>query len=250
MLIRTAPYAKLAAALVLVLTCAGCLKTPISRPKNVKHLTKETAKDIQTKEQVTVYSKTLTDTEQEATFGRSAQRQLKKYDIIPVQLTLENHSTIYWVLSDKNITLNKLTIDEVNTKLFASYRWRPLWIFLGGTALAIIVGPLVGIGIAPLIGEPVGILLNCVGYGLLAAGIIFTTTSCVAVVDGTATHLNKKQMRKYLKDNCSEDGITLAPGITASVLFFVKESKLPSELGFTLIDNDLEKHALNFQMGL
>ena len=231
MLIRTAPYAKLAAALVLVLTCAGCLKTPISRPKNVKHLTKETAKDIQTKEQVTVYSKTLTDTEQEATFGRSAQRQLKKYDIIPVQLTLENHSTIYWVLSDKNITLNKLTIDEVNTKLFASYRWRPLWIFLGGTALAIIVGPLVG-------------------YGLLAAGIIFTTTSCVAVVDGTATHLNKKQMRKYLKDNCSEDGITLAPGITASVLFFVKESKLPSELGFTLIDNDLEKHALNFQMGL
>lgn len=255
-------FFKLSISLLVILTCAGCLKTPIQRPKNLKPLTKETARDTQTKEQVTVYVKNLSFADQELMFGNCA-KQLKKHHTVPVQLTIENNSATCWFLADKNIAIQKLTIDEVNTKLFASRRWIPLWIFLGGTACTAILAPVIGIAAGSLIYtalqpchgiELLAVYLGSVCYGTcitaVAAGVLFTTTSCISIVDGIVNHMSKKQMREYLKTCCNAEGLTLNPNITASMLFFVEESKLPEKLNLLLTDKDAEKHALPFELSI
>ena len=95
---------KFSGSLLLILTCAGCIKSPSLRPKNLNPLSKETACDAQTKEEVTVYAKKLDAGDQELMFGKYA-KQLKKYHIVPVQLTIENKSANCLILTDKNIHL-------------------------------------------------------------------------------------------------------------------------------------------------
>jgi hypothetical protein len=236
---------KFSCSLLLILTCAGCLKTPIQRPKNLKPLTKETAHDSQTKEQVTVHAKKLSLEDQELMFGNCA-KQLEKYHIVPVQLTIENNSTTCWVLTDKNIALNKLTIDEVNKTLFASRRWIPLRILLLGIPIALIAGAGIGVAIASPITCPCCIIVPV----FMAASVIFATTSCISVVYGIVNHMSKKQMHEYLKTCCNSEGITINPDINASMLFFVKESQLPEKLNLLLTDKNVDKNTLPFELNL
>ena len=192
---------KIITLLFLIITCTGCLKKPALGIKNLKPLTSETARTTNTNEQVTAYSKRLTYSEQELIFGQQAQ-QLKKYNIIPVQLTLENNSKTCWVLKDSNILLSKLKIDEVNAKLFALRRWRPLWIFLGGAAAALVVFPIVLSAATVLSVAPISYLHfggSALAAGLIASGAVFATTSCIAIVDDISAHTSKKHMRQYLK---------------------------------------------------
>ena len=254
---------KFSGSLLLVLTCAGCIKSPIQRPKNLKPLTQETTHDSQTKEQVTVYAKKLSIDDQVDVFGKYAQQQLDKYHIVPVQITIENNSTTCWILADKNITINKLTLAEVNTKLFSARRWRPLWIFLGCLAGTAVVAPLIGIAAGSLLYiamQPchgIEILVGYLGavcYGTyvtaIAAGVLFAATSFVTIIDAVSCHMSHKQMREYLRTCCNAESITLNPDISASMLFFVEESQLPEKLNLLLTDKDLEKHALSFELAI
>ena len=241
---------KLSASLLIILTCAGCLKSPIQRPKNLKPLTKETAHDSQTKEQVTVYAKKLDANDQIEMFGDHGGQQLQKYHVVPIQLTIENKSTTAWILADKNIALNKLAIDKVNAKLFASTRWIPLWIFLGGVACAVICGPLIGCLAAHAGADIVMSLVGAASITICVAGGIFLATTWVATVDAVSNHMSHKQMHEYLETYCNAEGITINDNMNASMLFFVEESQLPEKLNLLLADKDLEKHALPFELAI
>ena len=239
-------FLKFSGSLLILLTCAGCLKSPLQRPKNLKPLTKETSHDSQTKEQVTVYAKKLDMNDQTEMFGKYARQQLQKYHVVPIQVTIENQSATAWVLADINITLNKLTIDEVNAKLFASRRWIPLRIFLGGAACALICGPLTS-----------ALLLYCnveICGALWLAGwtatAIVTATFCIASGYAISNHISRKQMCEYFKTCCNAEGLTLNKEICASMVFFVEESQLPDKLNLLLTDKDREKHALPFELAI
>jgi hypothetical protein len=238
-------FLKFTGSLLLVLTCAGCLKTPIQRPKNLKPLTQETSHDSQTKEQVTVYAKKLDFEDQELMFGSCA-KQLKKYHIVPVQLTIENNGTTAWVLADKNIILNKLTVDEVNARLFASRRLNPLWIFLGGLAFSYFVLPIIFYLPTAYLYE----VWTSACLFIITSTAVVGTCSCIAVADGIVNHMSKKQMRTYLTTYCNMGGVTINPDINASMLFFVKESQLPEKLNLLLTGKNIEKHTLPFTLTL
>jgi len=246
--------------LSLILCCAGCVKSPFARPRNLKPLNKETARDVQTKEQATVYAKKLNIDDQQELFGKYA-KQLQKFHIVPVQVTVENNSAMSLVLADKNIALNKLTIDQVDAKLFASRRWIPLWIFLGGVACTAIIVPLVGIAsfhwyMAPIYVHTIdpmcafGAPFFSAGAAIVAGGVLFAATSCITIVDAVSYHMSKKEMQRYLKTCCNVEGITLAPDITASMLFFAEESQIPEKLKLLLTDKNLEKPVLPFELAL
>jgi hypothetical protein len=118
---------KYSLSIVLILFCVGCLKKPVL----LKPLTKESAHDTQTKEQVIVHAKRLNFEDQENMFGKETY-QLVKHRIVPVQITVENKSENTWLLTNKNISLKLLPINEVNKILFAGKRLLPLGLFLDG----------------------------------------------------------------------------------------------------------------------
>jgi hypothetical protein len=240
-IIMITKFLKYSLSLVLILSCAGCLKKPI----NLKPLTKECAHDTQTKELVTVHAKKLSFENQKELFGNDA-KQLAKHHIIPVQITIENGNKTAWILSNQNISLKVLNIDEVNKILFASRRWLPLSIFLLGIPLSIIAGPIIAVAICNPITCPCCIILPAI----IASSTIFAATSCIAIADGIANHMSKKQMHKYLKTCCNMDGITINSDINASMLFFVEESQLPEKLNLLLVDKNIEKNTLPFELNL
>ena len=181
-------------------------------------------------------------------FGKYAGQQLQKYHVVPVQITIENQSTTAWVLTDKNIALNRLTIDQVNAKLFASRRLIPLWIFLGGAAIAALCG-LVGL---------IGAIRRCrfrlsVNYGrclYAIAGVAAFATSCVIDNFCHFKSMSRNEMQRYLKTYCTTEGLTFNEGMSASMLFFVEESKLPEKLNLVLTDKASEKHTLPFELAI
>ena len=206
-----------------------------------------------------MHAKKLGADDQTEMFGNYANQQLQKYHIMPVQITIENQSTTAWIIADKNIALNKLTIDQVNKTLFASLRWRPLWIFIGGLACTAICYPLF-------------ILASVCAYGLILSrtstaamsylgvftflgslalgGTVALATVCVPIIDTHSNHVSQKQIRKDLKTFYNTEGATLNADITASMVFFVEEAQLQEKLNLVLIDKDSEKHTLPFTLSL
>ena len=235
---------KCSLSLVLILSCAGCLKKPI----NLKPLTKESAHDSQTKQQVTVHTKTLSFDDQKEIFGSDA-KQLAKNHIIPVQVTIENRSQTAWLLANQNISLKLLTIDEVNKVLFASKRWIPLFIFLGGLGLALVAAP-IGCLFIPATADIAICLCHVLAVSIAVTGGILLTSSGIAIADGIVNHMSKNQMREYLKDGCNMEGLTITPYINASMLFFTKEADLPEKLNLLLVDKNMEKNTLPFELNL
>lgn len=239
--------------LAIIITCAGCVKSPGLRPKNLNPLTKESAHDTQTKEQVTVYAKKLSSTEQTAMFGKEA-KQLEKYKIIPVQITIENNGRTSLVFTHNNITLASLPIDEVNAKLFASRRWIPLWIALGGIAGILVLSPLVGACCAalftPAAACPCHLFGNFIGFSLITAMLFGITTTSIATVNAVSNHMSRKEMQRYLKTYCNAEGITINPGIATSMLFFIEEAQLPEKINLLLTDKGFEKSGLSFELAI
>jgi hypothetical protein len=235
---------KYSCSIALILSCAGCLRKPI----NLKPLTKESAHDSQTKEQVIVHAKRLNFEDQENMFGNDA-NQLAKQHIVPVQITVENSSKTSWLLTDKNISLKLLSIDEVNKTLFTAKRLIPLWIFLGGLGIILIAGApttipaLIAIGTNPLAKLA---LIIFASYSAAALSLPL----CIAAIDGIINHISKKQMHKYLKTYCNIEGITINPDINASMLFFVEESDLPEKLNLLLVDKNTGKNTIPFELNL
>lgn len=251
-------YLQFLSTLVLVLLCSGCLKSPIKNPHNLRPLTKETAHDSQTKEQVTVHAKKLTPQDQEEIFGSYTQ-SLNKYQIIPVQITIENSSTTCWCLTEKSVGLKSLTLDQVNDKLFAARRFRPLWIFLGGTAASLILGPVIGFAISVFmipahVGCPgIAALTRLFILGIISgtvAGALFLATSCATIVDAVSYHMSRKQMREYLTTNFNSNGFLIQEGISASMVYFVEQSELPDRLALVLVDKDVTNNSLHFDLAL
>ena len=238
-------FLKFTGPLLIILTCAGCLKTPIQRPKNLKPLTKGTAHNAQTKEQVTAYAKKLNLEDQELMFGSCA-KQLEKYHIVPVQITIENGSQNAWLLTNQNISLKILTIDEVNKTIYASHRWLPLSIFMLGIPLSLIAGPMIAIAICNPVTCPCCIIIPAI----IACSTIFSITTGISIVDGIVNHMSKKQMHECLKTCCNIEGITINPDISASMLFFVEESQLPEKLNLLLMDKNAGKNTLPFELNL
>lgn len=232
---------KCSLSLVLILSCAGCFKKPI----HLKPLTKESARDTQTKEQVTVHAKKLSFEDQKEIFGNDA-KQLARHHIAPIQITIANNSQTAWLLSDKNTSIKFLTMDEVNKILFAAKRWTPLSIFILGIPLAIITGPIIAIAICNPVTCPCCLILPAI----IACSTIFSATTGIAIVDGIVNHMSKKQMHEYLKTCCNMDGLTINPDINASMLFFVEESQLTEKLALLLVDKNIEKNTLPFELNL
>ena len=163
---------------------------------------------------------------------------IQKYHVVPVKITIENQSATAWILADKNIALKKLTINQVNAKLFASRRWLPLWIFLGGIGCAAIMFPFV---------LYYGLLCTTTQYmlsvhpilaifALLTELTLMWATPCIAIAYAVSNHMSRNEMRRYLKTYCTAEGLTLNEGISASMLFFVEESQLPEKLKLVLTD--------------
>jgi hypothetical protein len=227
--------------ITLILSCAGCHKKPI----HLKPLTHESAHDSQTKEQVTVHAKRLSFEDQENMFDDKA-IELTKHHIVPVQITVENKSEKTWFLANKNISLKLLTVDEVNKILFATKRLLPLAMFITGLTDALFATYMI-------------LLLDIVGcgckaalftYGSAIAGAFLVLSTCIAIACGIANHLSKKQMHEYLKTCCNMEGLTIAPDINASMLFFVEESQLPKKLNLLLVDKNIEQNTLPFELNL
>jgi len=230
--------------LSLVLCCAGCVKSPFARPRILKPLTKETAHDVRTKEQVTVYAKKLNNADQQEMFGEYA-IDLNKLSIVPVQLTVENRSQLNWVLSNKNIDLNTLSMDQVNKKFFESRRMRPTWIFLGCIGAGIALGGLMALSF----GSSSHFWLVLCGGAILGTSAGFVIGSAVAIVDALSYQSSKSEMRCYLKRRCNAEGITVEPDITASMLFFANESEIPEKLNIVLTHTD-SSETLPFELAL
>jgi hypothetical protein len=215
-------------------------------------LSKATAHDTQTKQDVTVHTKKLTSAELKDIFGDYTQKQLEKYHIAPIQITIENNSATAWILENNKIKLDKLTIEQVNNKIFSSYRWIPLWIFLGGTVTAITISALIAIPIIYSAHGCCAFATAVSGFllGAASGAIIFTTGSIIAIVDGIANHISKKQMAEYLKTNISPESIAINEGYYVSTILFVNASDLPEKLNLLLTDKNIEKNTLLFELNL
>jgi len=237
---------KLLSSLFLILICAGCVKSPFARPRNLKPLTKETAHDVRTKEQVTVYAKKLNNGDQQELFGKYA-KQLQKFRITPVQLTVENKSELNWILEQQNIDLKKITIDRVSAKMFASRRRIPLWIFWGGVGLAIILGPVSAVACILYL-VPSLFFAALVSSGI-TTGVPIVLGTSIAIIEGISCHRSQNEMSTYLKTCCNAEGITVEPDITASMLFFANESEIPEKLNVVLTHTD-SSETLPFELAL
>jgi len=240
---------KLLSSLFLILICAGCVKSPFARPRNLKPLTKETAHDVRTKEQVTVYAKKLNNGDQQELFGKYA-KQLQKFRITPVQLTVENKSELNWILEQQNIDLKKITIDRVSAKMFASRRRIPLWIFWGGVGLAIILGPIAAVACIYLVTtDLLGWFFAALVSSGITTGVLIVLGTAIAIIEGISCHRSQNEMSTYLKTCCNAEGITVAPDITASMLFFANESEIPEKLNIVLTHMD-SSETLPFELAL
>lgn len=238
--------------LPLTLVLPGCLKTPPYIPKNLKPLTAKTSQETKIDQQVTVHHAPIDHGQAQELFGSYAQN-LDHYKIMPIQLTIENHGLATWVLTDNNIQLTKLNLNDVSKKLLNAKNWRPPVIFFGGLMFAfpVSIGACLIIFscMCPAFGCPCCLLAPLV-YGVLLGGAAFITTSCIAAYDAFDKLNARHVIFNDLRQKRGSDNMVIKPGMRANILFYVQQDSLPGSYNLMLMDETNSDHKLVFTLSL
>jgi hypothetical protein len=237
--------------LPLILVLSGCLRSPLYNAKKLKPLTHETANYTQEQQQVVVHTSNLSDEKCWHLFDSYA-KNLKVYNILPIQITIENHGNSCWTLTDKNIRLSKLDLDHVSEKLLNANPWRPPLIFFSGLVAAglIAASPFIFF-VAPALIAPTCICFYLSGFIIstcFIAAPILLTTSCIATYDAIDKICTKKQIRKDLADKKGSDCMDIKPGSRANILFFAQKDLLPKSYDIVLTDQTHTANDLIFDI--
>lgn len=220
--------------LALPLLLGGCkqiskqLKIPSSRVRKIAHLDATTNDFELTKEEITVRSRTITSA-QECTdiFGRNGKDLLtKRKKIYSIQVTIENKTDKKLVLPRENVGLKTASIRRVLKRVGYWTGMRALMTggcLLGGVTMLtwvslpllplIIYGPIVLASAALCAGAPF----------FLGLAILIPSLPIVTMLHSVKSHNANRMISKFVKQTCIVDEVTIEPGQTRSLLFFVRQ---------------------------
>lgn len=214
--------------LIPLLVIPGCAQY---QPKNLKHLTSETAHFDETKENITLRVKVLSKAESNAIFsGRGHYLFSNKPPYYPVQITLFNKTNHTIVLSPDHIDLKLVTAQKVIKAL--QYN----------VAARTIIPAAVGIiGVAASLASA-GDSCYSRHRATDSAVIVGSTAGVTSIVGNTTAQEANTQLEDDITQKIlNEDGIVIKPYEKNSVLVFVEKRNLSSHFTIKIERDDAQK---------
>ncbi len=233
----------------LLMSLAGCAKKSSYKPRNIQSLKESAHVDYQeTKELVTVRAKAFTNFDCDYIFGERADRITEgENKLQPVQVSLENNSSLPVELHDENIDIPLVTTKEIIDRL-SSFNYKKAGICCGVGALVAFASAGALIISIPwlfaymLFGGHASIILGwIIGlYGCAAAGgLLLIATPCMFIIDNCVSE--KREIRECIAKTDMGKTIIINPGKTVDVLLFVRKQQFKPTFNIALITQKQNK---------
>ncbi len=235
--------------LSLPLLLVGCkqinkkLGIPSSRVRKIAHLDATTNDFETTKHGITIRSRTITSA-QECTdvFGRNGGDLLaKRKKIYPIQITIENKTEKTLILPRENVGIRTASVRRVLKRVGYWTGIRTLLtggcLFGGVTILTWVSSPLVPIIVY---GPPaLAAAALCAGAPFFfILGILIPGLPLMTMLHSIKSHNANSMISKFVKRSCVLEQVTIAPGQTRSLLFFVRPRFYKKSFSMVFRQND------------